>query len=170
VKIAKAWWLLLAVLACDFALLPWLPEMAFAAGASSLDFLWEIAGILPPVLLLLGLFDVWVPRKLVESNIGPESGAKGALLSILLGSLAAGPLFAAFPIALSLLRKGGRLGNIAMFLGAWAAIKLPMILLEASYLGLRFSLLRTGLSIVGIIASGWIVERLVPKASIPGAV
>ncbi len=161
----KKWWLFLAIAALDLSGLIWNPDVALAAGRSSRDFLLEIAGILPPVLILLGLFDAWVPRKLVEDHIGPDSGLKGAFLSIMLGSLAAGPLFAAFPVALSLQKKGARIGNIAIFLGAWAAIKVPMILLEASYLGLRFSLLRTGLSIVGILISGWIVERLVPQPS-----
>jgi len=166
-KFAKKWWLFLAIAILDFSALLWNPGLAKSAGKSSGDFLLEIAGILPPVLILLGLFDAWVPRKFVEEHIGPDSGFKGAILSIFLGSLAAGPLFAAFPVALSLRIKGARIGNIAVFLGAWAAIKVPMILLEASYLGLRFSLLRTGLSIIGILASGWIVERLVPELSMP---
>lgn len=159
----RSWWLFLVVAILDLSAMAWDPAIAFEAGKSSRDFLLEIAGILPPILVLLGLFDAWVPRKLVEDHVGPDSGIKGAILSILLGSLAAGPLFAAFPVALSLRRKGARIGNVAVFLGAWASIKVPMILLEASYLGLRFSLLRTGLSIVGILATGCIVERLVPE-------
>lgn len=163
----KKWWLFLAIAFLDVTALVWNPELAAASGKSSAEFLWEIAGILPPILVLLGLFDAWVPRRFVEDHIGPSSGFKGAVLSIMLGSLAAGPLFAAFPVALSLRKKGARLGNLAVFLGAWAAIKVPMILLEASYLGLRFSLMRTGLSIVGILFSGWLVERLVPESSLP---
>lgn len=167
-KAFKAWWLFLVIAGVDLSALFWNPRLAQSAAGSSADFLLEIAGILPPILILLGLFDAWVPRELVERHVGPGSGIKGAVLSIMLGSLAAGPLFAAFPVALSLRRKGARLGNIAVFLGAWAAIKVPMILLEASYLGLRFSMIRTGLSIVGILISGWIVERLVPESSLPG--
>ena len=167
-KSARSWVLFLAIVLFDLSALLWNPPLAVSAGRSSGEFLLEIAGILPPVLILLGLFDAWVPRKLVEDNIGPRSGAKGVILSIVLGSLAAGPLFAAFPVALSLRRKGARMGNIAIFLGSWGSIKVPMILLEASYLGLRFSLLRTGLTILGILATSWIIERLVPESSLPG--
>ncbi len=42
-----------------------------------------------------------------------------------------------------------------------------MLMMESSYLGLRFSLLRTALTLVGILLSGWIVERLVPASSMP---
>lgn len=167
VKWLRKWWLFLLVAALDASSWGWKPSVGIAAAKSSADFLLEIAGILPPVLVLMGLFDAWVPRQMVEAHVGPESGWKGRFLSILLGSFAAGPLFAAFPVALSLRRKGARLANITIFLGAWAAIKVPMILLESSYLGLRFSLLRTGLTIVGILFAGWVVERLVPESSMP---
>jgi uncharacterized membrane protein YraQ (UPF0718 family) len=167
VKWLRKWWLFLLVAAVDASSWAWNPSVGVAAAKSSADFLLEIAGILPPILVLMGLFDAWVPRQMVEAHVGPESGWKGRFLAILLGSFAAGPLFAAFPVALSLRRKGARLANIAIFLGSWAAIKVPMILLESSYLGLRFSLVRTGLTIVGILFAGWVVERLVPESSIP---
>lgn len=166
-KAVRRWGLFLTILVLDAASWIWRPQLGLDAAKNSGDFLLEIAGILPPVLVLLGLFDAWVPRRMVEENIGPASGWKGSLLSILLGSFAAGPLFAAFPVALALHRKGARLANITAFLGAWASIKVPMLMMESSYLGLRFSLLRTALTLVGILLSGWIVERLVPASSMP---
>ena len=125
---------------------------------NSLQFSWEVLKIVPSVMILMGLFDVWVPRKLVEQSIGYGSGLRGMLFTILLGTAAAGPIYAAFPVALSLHKKGARLANIGIFLGTWAAIKIPMILMESSFIGLRFALIRLTLTIPGVI----VVSCLVP--------
>jgi uncharacterized membrane protein YraQ (UPF0718 family) len=138
------------------------PHMARASALNSLRFLWEVLLIVPTVMILIGLFDVWVPRKVVEENVGPRSGLRGILLAMLLGTAAAGPLYAAFPVALSLQRKGARLANIAIFLGTWATIKIPMLLLETSFLGARFALIRLALTVPGIVLMGYLMERFVP--------
>lgn len=56
-----------------------------------------VLSILPPVFILLGLFDAWVPRERVTALIGEKSGLVGAGLSIFLGSFAAGPCTWPFP-------------------------------------------------------------------------
>ncbi|MCK7529669.1 MAG: hypothetical protein MZV63_00695 [Marinilabiliales bacterium] len=56
--------------------------------------------------ILIGLFDVWVPREKIEKHIGKESGWKGTGLVILLATLQAGPLYGAFPFAYILWKKG----------------------------------------------------------------
>jgi len=65
----------------------------------------EMLSILPPVFILLGLLDVWVDKALMIKLTGKGSGIKGAVIAFLLGSLAAGPLYAAFPIAGVMLQK-----------------------------------------------------------------
>jgi len=82
----------------------------------SMDFLIEMILILPAVMILLGLFAVWVPRDMVVKFLGRASGVKGVVLSIILGALPTGPLYIAFPIAAALLRKGARVSNIIIFL------------------------------------------------------
>jgi len=108
----------------------------------------------------MGLLDVWVPKETVELHLGHTSGLRGVLLSILLAAAAAGPIYVAFPIAATLLRKGTRLLNIVVFLTAWAAAHLPMIIVEMRFLGLPFALLRTGLTLIMGVAIGAIMERM----------
>ena len=67
----------------------------------------EMFLILPPIFVLLGLLDVWVPRETMIKYLGEESGVKGMLIAILIGSAAAGPLYGAFPVALVLMKKRG---------------------------------------------------------------
>ncbi|HPK07837.1 MAG TPA: permease, partial [Aminivibrio sp.] len=75
-----------------------------------------ILGILPPVFVLLGLFDAWVPRERVAPHLGETSGLKGVILAILLGASSAGPLYIAFPVAEVMIRKGTSLRNAFIFL------------------------------------------------------
>ena len=140
------------------------PEFVRLSVRNSTGFLLEILSILPPVLVIIALLDVWVPRKVVEKHLGPESGVRGAALAVLLGTAAAGPLYAAFPLALSLRQKGVRTANITIFLGTWAAIKIPMILMESTFIGIRFALLRLAFTLPGVLLMGYGMEFFFPAA------
>ncbi len=111
----------------------------------------EMLLVIPPVFLLLGLLDVWVPRDVMVRFMGPGSGLKGVVLAIVTGSAAAGPLYGAFPVAAVLLRKGASITNVLIFIGAWSTTKIPMFLFEVSALGPRFALTRLAVDIPGII-------------------
>ena len=139
------------------------PGLAWRTGSNAYEFLLEVLAIVPPVMLLMGLLDIWVPRKIVEDHLGPRSGLRGIALSLLLGTAAAGPLYAAFPLAVALGRKGARVANIGIFLGSWATIKIPMLIMESSFIGFRFALLRLALTLPGVIGVGFLLEWLVPK-------
>ncbi|WP_176712671.1 hypothetical protein [Clostridium septicum] len=41
--------------------------------------------MLPPIMMLLGLMDVWIPRELLMKYMGENLGALGVILSILMG-------------------------------------------------------------------------------------
>jgi uncharacterized membrane protein YraQ (UPF0718 family) len=121
-------------------------------------FFKEMILFLPLMFILIGLFDVWVPREKIEKHIGSESGWKGTGLVILLASLQAGPLYGAFPFAFILWKKGCSIKNIFIYLGAFATIKIPMITFEIGFLGLKFSLLRTLITLPVFIIIGYIME------------
>jgi uncharacterized membrane protein YraQ (UPF0718 family) len=74
--------------------LSWLFDIAI--GKQITENFWgffvEMIIFLPLMFLLIGLFDVWVPREKVEKHIGHESGFKGTLQVILLAMLQADPL------------------------------------------------------------------------------
>lgn len=159
--------LFLVVVAATLLIAFWKPAVSTHVAVNSGAFLLEILCILPPVMILMGLLDVWVPRKLVEAHLGKDAGLLGAGVAILLGTAAAGPLYAAFPVAVSLQRKGARLANIVIFLGTWASIKIPMLMMESSFISLRFALLRLLFTIPCVILTGYLMERIVPQESLP---
>jgi uncharacterized membrane protein YraQ (UPF0718 family) len=138
------------------------PDLAARSARNGIRSLAEVLAIVPSVLILIGLFDAWVPKDVVARNLGRSSGLRGVLLALLLGTGAAGPIYAAFPIGATLLEKGARPANLVIFLGAWATIKLPMLLMEGAFLGLRFALWRLALTLPGIVACGFLMERWLP--------
>ena len=139
------------------------PDYAGPIADKSTTFLGEVLAVVPPVMVLMGLLDVWVPRKLVESRLGQQSGPIGALVALFLGTAAAGPIYAAFPIAVTLRDKGARTANVVIFLGTWATIKIPMIMMESSFISLRFALLRLLFTIPCIVLAGYVIEWMVPQ-------
>jgi uncharacterized membrane protein YraQ (UPF0718 family) len=126
----------------------------------------EMLLIIPPIFILLGLLDVWIPRETMIKYLGEGSGIKGMLISILIGSAAAGPLYGAFPVATVLMKKGTKFSNVLLFLGAWSTTKIPMLLFELSALGPKFTLTRLAVSMVGIFAIAFLVEKLMSKQEV----
>lgn len=120
--------------------------------------------VVPPIFILLGLIDVWVPRERMIKLMGSGSGARGAALAFGLGSFAAGPLYGAFPFAAVLMKKGASFNNILIFIGAWSTTKLPMLLFEASALGARFALSRLAIDVAGIALIAWAMNLALPAA------
>ena len=118
----------------------------------------EMAKILPPIFVLLGLMDVWISRETMEKLMGEKSSLLGILIAFFLGSFAAGPLYAAFPIAVVLMKKGAKFSNILIFIGAWSTTKVPMFLFETASMGWRFSVTRFIMSIFGVITIGYLIE------------
>jgi len=129
-----------------------------AAGRSFRDSAMEMAAFLPLMFILIGIIDVWLPQSLIERHVGTGSGMRGSVWVILLAMLQAGPLYGAFPVAQLLWKKGCSTRNIFIYLGAFVTIKIPMLTFEIGFLGLRFSLLRTLITLPVFIAIAYIME------------
>lgn len=121
----------------------------------------EMMSVIPPIFLLLGLLDVWVPRETIIRYLGERSGILGVALSIFLGAAAAGPLYGAFPVAAVMMKKGAKFSNIMIFVGAWSTLKIPMFLFEMSALGTTFAVTRWLASVTGVILITLVIDRLV---------
>ena len=124
----------------------------------------DMLGFLPPIFVLLGLFDIWVDRETVIRLMGKESGVKGAFLAFLLGTLAAGPLYMAFPVAGVLLKKRAGLFQIFIFTGTWAIAKVPMLLFESSCFGFSYTALRFVCNMAAILSIAFILPRVLGPA------
>ena len=137
------------------------PEKQKAVIKTSWDFFIEMISILPAIMVLLGLFAVFIPKDMVVKYMGKTAGIKAILLGILMGSLPTGPLYMAFPMASALLKKGARISSVIIFLSAWACIKIPQELVELQFLGLKFMVARLILTIIFVVLMGLFIEQII---------
>jgi len=121
--------------------------------------------MLPPAFVLIGLFQVWVKRETIEKHLGTGSGLRGHFFVILLAGSTVGGLYVAFPVAAALYGKGAKLSVIFSYLGAAAIVRIPMTIFEASFLGLKFTLIRFLISIPLVIVSAEILGKYLEARS-----
>lgn len=143
------------------------PPTGRTAFSLTRDNILEMLSFLPPIFVLLGLLDVWVERETMMKYMGRGSGFKGMLLAFILGSAAAGPLYAAFPMAGVMMKKGASMFNIFIFIGAWSTTKIPLIMFETATLGFRFMAMRLVFNIAGIVIIALLLEYFSGKQNIP---
>jgi len=130
-------------------------------GDNFFSFSIEMLKILPCAFILIGLFEVWVKKEKVEKHLGRKSGFIAYVWVILLAGTTVGGLYVAFPVAYSLYHKGAKLSVIFTYMGAAGICRIPMTIFEASFMGLRFSLLRLAVSIpLVIVCSVWLGNYL----------
>ncbi len=126
-------------------------------GENFMIFAKDMVKILPPAFVLIGLFDVWVSRETIENNFGHASGFKKYIYSILLAATTVGGTFVAFPVANSLYHKGANYSSIFTYVTAASIVMIPMSIMEATILGLKFTLIRLGVSLPLVIISAIIL-------------
>ena len=134
-----------------------------AIGHNFFSFSVDMLKVLPCAFILIGLFEVWVKRETVEKHFGEEAGIRGYMWAMLLAWTIVGPLYIALPLAYALFSKGARLSVIFTYVGASAICRVPMAVFEASFLGLKFTVIRILISIPLVIASSIILGNYLAK-------
>lgn len=132
-------------------------------GNNFLVFAKTMVLILPPAFILIGLFDVWAKRETIEKSFGKQSGTMKYIFAFALATTTVGGTFVAFPLANSLYHKGADYKAIITYITAASLFMIPMSLIEASILGIKFTILRLGLSVPFIIISANILGYFFTK-------
>jgi uncharacterized membrane protein YraQ (UPF0718 family) len=120
-----------------------------------------VAVTLLSVFGLVGLLNVFMPPALIERNMGASGGLLSLLVGDVLGSVAAGPPVAAYPVAASLLEGGAWAPAVAAFIVSWTLVGFVSLPFEARTFSLRFAITRNALSfvfamVVGVLM-GWVL-------------
>lgn len=142
-------------------------NMGIASVKNSFYYIKEMIMIMPVIFVLTALLDLWVPKEKIMKYLGKEAKAKGVVLSFILGSISAGPIYAAFPLCVMLHKKGASVRNLVIILSAWAVIKVPMLLNEMKFLGFEFMAVRWVLTVIAIIIFSWITAKIVKDNDLP---
>lgn len=147
-----------------------MPQKALQSGKNSMYYVKEMLQIMPVIFILTSLIEAWVPRETIIKGFGEGSGVKGSILSFILGSFSAGPIYAAFPVCKMLLKKGASISNIVIILSAWAVVKVPMLANEAKFLGPKFMGIRWVLTTISIFIMAYIMSKLIKNKDIPAEI
>lgn len=163
-KLLKRYRMFVILAVINILLIAFFPKL----GLKSINITWnntlEMLSVIPPIFILLGLLDVWIQRETMVKFMGEKSGILGIAIAFLLGSAAAGPLYAAFPVAGVLLKKGSKFSNVLIFIGAWATTKIPLLLFETTSMGWKFMLTRFLIDIPVIALIAYMTERLLSES------
>jgi uncharacterized membrane protein YraQ (UPF0718 family) len=142
-----------------FLILSWILgyDAGQEVGENFATFALDMLKIVPCAFILIGLFETWIKRETVERHLGEVSGIMGYLWAVLLAGITIGGVYIAFPIAYSLHSKGARLGVIFTYIGASAICRVPMGVFEASFLGIKFTVIRLLISLPLVIITSKIL-------------
>jgi uncharacterized membrane protein YraQ (UPF0718 family) len=133
-------------------------------GNNFVSFSVDMLKLLPCAFILIGLFEVWVKRETVVRHFGEEAGIRGYVWAVLLAATTVGGLYVAFPLAYSLYSKGAKLSVIFTYIGASAICRIPMVIFEASFMGIKFTAIRLSASLplvilTSILLGGYLAKR-----------
>lgn len=167
IKILKANKLLVIVAFVYILLLIVSPDKVSKALGNSVYYLKEMIMIMPVIFLLTVVLEALVPKEVIMKSFGEKSGIKGNVLALILGSVSAGPIYAAFPIGKAMLAKGASISNIVIILSTWAVIKVPMLANEAKFLGAGFMAVRWVLTVAAIFIMAYITNLFVKNKDLP---
>ena len=128
-------------------------------GENFMIFARDMLLILPPAFIIIGLFEIWVKQETIEKRFGQVSGFMKYIYSILLAATTVGGTFVSFPVANSMYHKGAGYKSILTYITASSLVMIPMSIMEASILGLKFTAIRIGVSLPLVILSAALLGK-----------
>lgn len=129
-------------------------------------FTLDMLKIFPPALIIIGLFTVWVDKKHIEKYLGEHSGVMGHLAGILLACTTLYPFIVVLPLADTLYKKGAKLSVVLTYISASSICRIPMTIYEASFIGIKFSIIRYLVSLPLVVISSIVIEKIVGKEKV----
>ncbi len=99
------------------------------------------------IILLLGLFKVYITPKMIAS-VFTDKPLHDTLLGALIGSISTGNPITSYIIGGGLIDDGVSLFAVTSFILAWVTVGVAQLPAEAAILGKRFALTRNGLSFI----------------------
>ena len=121
---------------------------------------WDILPVLVIAFIAAGLIGKVLPRELMTTWMGAESGLRGILLGTVAGAITPGGPFIQFPIVAALLKSGAGIAPMMAYVTSWSLLGLNrFIVFEVPMLGWKFAGARIIASlafpvIIGLLARG----------------
>jgi uncharacterized membrane protein YraQ (UPF0718 family) len=120
----------------------------------------QILPLLMSAFIVAGMLQVLIPRDILTTWVGIESGIRGIMIGTIAGGLAPGGPFVSLPIAAGLLRSGASVGTMVAFLTGWSLWAVGRLPMEVGILGWKLTLIRLACTfffppVAGLLANGF---------------
>jgi uncharacterized membrane protein YraQ (UPF0718 family) len=116
-------------------------------------------------LLAAGFIGELLPKDIIASWLGHESGLKGIMVATVVGLFMPGGPIIAFPVVVALAKSGAGFPSLVTFLTSWSLLGLQRVFAyELSMMGPRFVINRMAAALVLTPLSGlaaWLVQWLI---------
>jgi uncharacterized membrane protein YraQ (UPF0718 family) len=123
----------------------------------------ELLIILPLTFVLIGLFEVWVKKEVIERHLGAEAGMKSYVWAVLMGGTVVGPALVALPVAFALQKKGASITVCLIYIGSATVCRIPMTVFEVGFLGVWFTVIRYSIAIPLVVCSAIVLGRILER-------
>lgn len=113
--------------------------------------------------LIAGLATAVIPKDIVATYLGKNSGIGGLALASVFGAATPGITAVQFAIIMSLAKLGVGIGPIVAYFTGWCLLGISrLITYEIPFLGGRVALARFTISLVLPVGIGWLCQRVIP--------
>jgi len=121
-----------------------------------------LVGIIPVFLAALAfasLLQMWLSEQIIAAYLGGRSGLWAIFIATMLGFVLPGPRYIIYPIAAFLLSSGAGIGAVTAVICGQQMLDMPEAgFIEIKLFGLRFTMLRTVVSVVAVFLAGLLAE------------
>ncbi|EJY56382.1 hypothetical protein URH17368_0907 [Alicyclobacillus hesperidum URH17-3-68] len=146
---------LTAVTIAGYAICAWTrPELASEGWHEAMEMLVQAAPWILVSMFAAGLIAQLFDPAAIALWLGPKSGVIGITLAAFLGLVGTGSRFAVYPLAAGLLAADAAPGAVFAFVTSWQLISLSRLPAELPFFGIRYTALKTAVSLLMAIAGG----------------
>lgn len=117
----------------------------------------KILPTLLTVIIFVSIAMFFIPEEMILKNLGDEAGIAGYAGAAIVGSISLIPGLISYPLAGMLLESGVSYGILALFITTLKMVGVMTIPVEAKYFGMKVTLMRNGLSMLGAMVIGVIM-------------
>jgi len=117
----------------------------------------KIMFVLIPLFLFVGILLTFVTPDMIRVFIGEKSGILGVFTATIVGSIAFMPPFVSYPLGAELLEKGAGYPQIAALVTSLMSVGFVYLGAETKFFGVKATLLRNSLAIVGTLVVAFVV-------------